>query len=216
MDQIDEYEQGERVRAWLRNNGSSLIGGIAIGLALLFGWKWWQGQGDVKKHEAATEYLAFTKALEAGEDDKAIAHLTVLQTQYPKLPYAALAALNRAADLHKAGKHDDALKALQAVSGEGMDPGLVALAKLRAARILVDAGKAEDALARLDADVEKAFPSVSAEIRGDAELALGRRDAARAAYEKALASLDVAAPTRPMIELKLTEAGGTPSAQPEA
>ena len=33
MDQTDEYEQGERVRAWLRNNGSSLITGIALGLA---------------------------------------------------------------------------------------------------------------------------------------------------------------------------------------
>ena len=46
-------------------------------------------------------------------------------------------------------------------------------------------------------------------------MALGRRDAARAAYEKALASLDIAAPTRPMVEMKLIDAGGSPSAQPE-
>jgi predicted negative regulator of RcsB-dependent stress response len=57
---------------------------------------------------------------------------------------------------------------------------------------------------------------VAAEVRGDAEMAQGRRDAARAAYEKALASLDVAAPTRPMVEMKLTDAGGSPSAEPEA
>ena len=38
---------------------------------------------------------------------------------------------------------------------------------------------------------------VAAEIRGDAEMALGRRDAARASYEKALASLDIAAPKLP-------------------
>jgi predicted negative regulator of RcsB-dependent stress response len=216
MDQIDEYEQGERVRAWLRNNGSSLVSGIAIGLALLFGWQWWQGRGESRRHEAALEYHAFATALEAGEDAKAQAHATALRTQYGDTPFGALAGLRRAAALHADGKHGEALEALAAVSGERVDPALAALAQLRAARILVDDGKAEEALARLGADVEKVFPAVSAEIRGDAEMVLGRRDAARAAYEKALASLDVAAPTRPMIEMKLTDAGGTPSAQPEA
>src|SRR5690606_1109128 len=114
------------------------------------------------------------------------------------------------------GKHDEALAALAEIRGDKVDPALAALAHLRSARILLDGGKAEDALARLDATVEKTYPAVSAELRGDAEMALGRRGAARAAYEKALASLDVAAPTRPMIEMKLTDAGGTPSAQPEA
>ena len=216
MDQIDEYEQGERVRAWLRDNGSSLIGGIAIGLALLFGWRWWDGQADVKRHDAAMEYHAFTTSLEAGETEKAAAHAEALRTQYPDLPFGALAALRTAASLHEAGRHEDALAALANVPAAKVDPALAALAKLRAARILVDDGKAEDALARLDPAIEKTFPAVAAELRGDAEMALGRRDAARAAYEKALASLDVAAPTRPMIELKLTDAGGTPSAQPEA
>ncbi len=216
MDQIDEYEQGERVRAWLRNNGSSLIGGVAIGLALLAGWQWWQGRQAQETHEAAMEYHAFSTALEAGEDAKAQAHATVLATQYPDLPFSALASLRRASALHAAGKGDEALAALQAVAGEKVDPALVALANLRAARLLMDSGKPADALKRLDADVEKRYPALSAEIRGDAELALGRRDAARAAYEKALASLDVAAPTRPMVEMKLTDAGGSPSAEPEA
>lgn len=216
MDQIDEYEQGERVRAWLRNNGSSLIGGIAIGLGLLAGWQWWQGQAAGEKHQAAIEFHAFSKALEAGEDAKAQAHLTALQTQHPELPFATLAALRRASTLHAAGKDDEALKALDSVAGDKVDPALIALAHLRAARLLVEAGKAEDALKRLDADVEKTFPAMSAEVRGDAEMALGRRDAARAAYEKALASMDVAAPTRAMVEMKLTDAGGSPSATPEA
>ena len=46
MHQIDEYEQSERVRGWLRQNGSSLITGIALGLACVFGWQWWNGKGD--------------------------------------------------------------------------------------------------------------------------------------------------------------------------
>ena len=216
MDQFDEYEQGERVRTWLRNNGSSLISGIAIGLALLAGWQWWQRQGESTRHDAAIEYHAFATALSAGEDDKALAHLTALRQQYPDLPFASLASLRRAASLHRAGKSAEALEALKDVAGEGVDPVLVSLENVRSARILVDDCKPEEALKALDAAAEQAFPAIAAEIRGDAELALGRRDAARAAYEKALASLDVAAPTRAMLELKLTDAGGTPSAQPEA
>ena len=66
MDQIDEYEQGERVRAWLRNNGSSLIGGVALGLACLGGWQWWQGQQANEKVQAAIELMEDDPLFNAG------------------------------------------------------------------------------------------------------------------------------------------------------
>jgi predicted negative regulator of RcsB-dependent stress response len=216
MDQTDEYEQGERVRLWLRNNGSSLIGGIALGLACLAGWQWWQAKQEQGRHAAAMEFHEFSVALAANEEAKAKAHLSVLNQQYPDLPYPALAALRQADALQAAGKTDEAVAALDAVKGEGVDPALIGLARLRAARALVAGGKGEEALKRLDAALEAAYPALAAEIRGDAELALGRRDAARDAYAKALASLDLGAPTRPIVELKLTDAGGTPAAEPEA
>jgi predicted negative regulator of RcsB-dependent stress response len=215
MDQIEEYEQGERVRAWLRNNGSSLIGGVALGLAALGGWQWWQGQQDQKLVEAAAEYQVFIKAVEAKDDAKAGAHATSLAQAFPKSPYPVLAAMRRAEMLHSQGKDDDALKVLDGAADTKADAVLVELARLRAARLLASTGKHEDALKRLDTLGDTSFPAVAAEIRGDAEMALGRRDAARAAYEKALASLDIAAPTRPMVEMKLTDAGGSPTAQPE-
>jgi predicted negative regulator of RcsB-dependent stress response len=215
MDQIDEYEQGERVRAWLRNNASSLIGGVALGLAGLGGWQWWQGQQDQKLVEAAAEYQVFSKAVEAEDDAKAAAHATSLAQAFPNSPYPLLAALRRAEGLHSQGKDEEALKLLDGAAAAKADPVLVELARLRAARLLAGMGKHEDALKRLDAMGDTSFPAVAAEIRGDAEMALGRRDAARASYEKALASLDIAAPTRPMVEMKLTDAGGSPTAQPE-
>jgi predicted negative regulator of RcsB-dependent stress response len=228
MDQIDEYEQGERVRAWLRNNGSSLIGGVALGLACLAGWQWWQGQQANEKVQAAIEFRAFNQALDANEAAKAEAHATAIAQEHPETVYPALAALRQAEVLHGEGKDAEAVAVLDAIDPAGLDPMLVELAQLRAARLLVVSGKPEDALKRLDAvtagaaageddaaPAVSAFPSVAAEIRGDAEMALGRRDAARAAYEQALATLDLAAPTRSIVEMKLTDAGGSPTAQPE-
>jgi len=215
MDQIDEYEQGERVRAWLRNNGSSLIGGVALGLACLGGWQWWQGQQANEKVQAAVEFRAFNQALDAGEAAKAEAHATALKQEHPKSVYPALAALRQAEALHGEGKDDEALAALDTIDRTHLDPMIVELAALRTARLLLASGKPEEALKRLPADGTAAYPSVAAEIRGDAEMALGRRDAARTAYEQALATLDLAAPTRSIVEMKLTDAGGSPSAQPE-
>ena len=47
------------------------------------------------------------------------------------------------------------------------------------------------------------------------QLALGRTEDARAAYAQALAKLDIAAPQRRLVELKLIQVGGSP-ARPEA
>lgn len=215
MDPIDEFEQGERVRTWLRNNGSSLIGGVVLGLACLGGWQWWQVHQEQQKLRAADEYYAFSRALEQDDVAKAGAHATALETDYAKTPFPAMAALRRAEHLVSAGKPDEALAVLDAVDAEPLDALLAELVQLRAARLLVGMDRPQDALTRLDAIAAGSYPSVIEEIRGDAEMALGRRDAARAAYEKALASLDIAAPTRPMVEMKLTDAGGSPSAQPE-
>jgi predicted negative regulator of RcsB-dependent stress response len=223
MDQIDEYEQGERVRAWLRNNGSSLIGGVALGLACLAGWQWWQGQQANEKVQAAIEFRAFNQALDADEAAKAEAHATALKQEHPETVYPALAALRQAETLHGQGKDAEAVALLDAIDPAGLDPMLLELAQLRAARLLLVSGQPEEALKRLapapvaegETPAASAFPSVAAEIRGDAEMALGRRDAARAAYEQALATLDLAAPTRSIVEMKLTDAGGSPTAQPE-
>ena len=55
-DLLDEHEQSERVLAWLRANGAGLIGGIGLGLAAIFGWKWWDQQQLQQAHATADRY----------------------------------------------------------------------------------------------------------------------------------------------------------------
>lgn len=104
--------------------------------------------------------------------------------------------------VNRSGKNEDALATLRAIKA---DPEFKPVIEQRVARLLVATGKTEDAIKQLGT----ATDSASLEIHGDALMAQGKRDAAREQYEKALKTLDVAAPQRRLLETKLTDAGGT-------
>ena len=203
MDELlDEHEQGERVRAWLRNNGAAVIAGVLLGLAAIFGWKWWQQQEQAKRVAAGADYQAAVALVDAGELDKAAPLVAGLED----VTYGALGALRLAKAQASAGDADAAIATLRDASPS--DPALAQVVQLRLARLLVDAGRAEEALTLL---ADAAQPA-TLELRGDAEATLGRRDAARAAYEQALAGLDAGSPQRQLLEIKLVAVGGTPPA----
>jgi predicted negative regulator of RcsB-dependent stress response len=112
-DQLDEYEQGERVRAWMRENGSSVITGILLGLALILGWQWWQGRGLRQKEEASTQFTALTDAIEAKDEAKVKAFAAVIDTQFRETTYAPLARMRQAQFLQSLGKADEAIALLK-------------------------------------------------------------------------------------------------------
>jgi predicted negative regulator of RcsB-dependent stress response len=201
-DLLDEHEQSERVRNWLKNNGAGLIGGIALGLAVIFGWQWWQKHQVQQSMQANIDYQAVLDSLGAADLDKAKLAVAKLQDGRAHV-YADLAALRLAQAQVDAGKEDAAIATLRATKA---DASLQPLVDLRLARLLTVAGKGEEALKLLD----DASDSASLVARGDALMALGKRDQARDAYLKALTGMDVAAPQRRLVELKLTDAGGTP------
>ena len=91
-------------------------------------------------------------------------------------------------------------------------PALAAFTSQRLALLLIDAGKAGEALQQLPAD--ETDPQ-TLELRGDAHYALGQLEQARAAYAQALAKMEATAPARRLVELKLSEVGGT-APKPEA
>jgi predicted negative regulator of RcsB-dependent stress response len=200
-DLLDEHEQSERVRTWLRNNGIGLIGGVALGLAVIFGWQWWQKDQAKKNQQAHLEYQAALEGL-SGDPVKAKAAMAKLKDSKDRI-YADLAGLQLAKTQIDAGQRDEAIATLRGLTP---DASLRPLVNLRLARLLTDAGKPEEALKLLG----QADDSAGLEVRGDALLATGKRAEARDAYTKALTGLDVAAPQRRLVELKLTDAGGTP------
>ena len=211
--ELDEHEQGERVRTWLRQNGSSLIFGIALGLGLVFGWRWWQGQGTEHQVEAASQYQLMVDAVAAKDAAKVQAFGTQLMDKYADTAYGPLARLRLAAFQQDAGKTAEAIKLLQ-VAPKDERADLAEIRRLRLARLLLVDGKADQAAKELAGIANPAFPEVADELRGDIAIAKGDRDAARKAYENALTHLDQSAATRQLVEIKLIDAGGQPPANP--
>jgi predicted negative regulator of RcsB-dependent stress response len=203
-DILDEHEQSERVLAWLRRNGAALIGGIALGLAAIYGWKWWQARQAAEQAAAATRYQAAVEAITAGN----LAEQKKLESLDPGL-YRTLGALAMAGEQARKDQRGAAIETLRSVRAE--DPALAAIVNERLARLLIDAKQAEAALKLLEP-----IDTVGAlEARGDAYFALNQRERARESYSRALTRLEVDAPQRRLLELKLTQVGGTPS-EPEA
>lgn len=203
-DLLDEHEQSERVRGWLRQNGAGLIGGVVLGLAVIAGWQWWQQQEQVASAAAGERFQAAIKAVESNDLKKAQPIVAALGKDGPA--YATLASLQLAKAQVDAGQRDAAITTLRAIRNE--DPALSVVVQSRLARLLTDAGKPAEALKVLG-DTPQAAAAL--EARGDAFTALGKREDARAAYAQALAKLDVGAPQRRLVELKLTEVGGSPA-----
>ncbi|MCW6026459.1 putative negative regulator of RcsB-dependent stress response [Stenotrophomonas rhizophila] len=200
-DLLDEHEQSERVRGWLRKNGVSILAGVAIAIGGIWGWKEWQTRHSNSLAGANVQYQVVLKSLEDKDLEQAAKGVKELESGKANI-YADLAALQLAKAQVDAGKNDDALATLRAIKA---DPEFKPVIEQRVARLLVATGKTEDAIKQLGT----ATDSTSLEIHGDALMAQGKRDAAREQYEKALKTLDVAAPQRRLLETKLTDAGGT-------
>ncbi|MCC3252890.1 YfgM family protein [Xanthomonas campestris] len=200
-DLLDEHEQGERVRSWLRKNGAGLIGGVLLGLALILVWQWWQKRNTTASVEANARYEAVVKSIQGKDLDKAAKDIVALDDGKGGV-YAELAALRLAKAQMDAGKTAEAIKTLPDVPAEGE---LKQIVQQRLARVLTDSGKPDEAI-KLLADAQD---HTSLEIRADALVKQGKRDEARALYTKALATVDVASPQRRLLETKLMDVGGT-------
>ena len=201
---LSEHEQSEKVRNWLRSNAIGLIGGVGLGLAVIAGWQWWQGQQLKSGMQASADYAAASDAFVAGKlpADTGKGTIKALQEANPTL--GTLAALELAKAQVDAGKRDDAIATLRGL--DKVDADLQPVVQQRLARLLIDAGKAKDALALLGDERNAAM----LDVRGDAQFALGDKAKAQEAYRKALALMDVADPQHRLVAMKLIEAGGTP------
>lgn len=202
-DAYDDYEQSEQVQKWLRANGMAIVGGIVLGLLIIFGLQQWRAHQANHRAQAADHYQQMVQALAANNEPAANSVAGILQDKFKDTPYAVFSALQQAKVEVVAGKPAQALPKLAWAENHAGDKALKSLITLRTARVQLAAGKPDQALASLTALPAKDLNAIALELRGDALVALKRDADARKAYTDALAAFDPDAPQRRLVQLKL-------------
>ncbi len=200
---LNDHELAEQVRKWLGENGSSILTGIALGIAGLWGWNYWQGHQEHQNTQAAVQYLTLGESASGGRADQAMAQFQVLKTDFPKSGYATLGALVAASAVINENKWDAAIEPLEWAGTRGRPESLAQVARLRHARVLAQMGRYADALNLLKSLDNTELSGAAAEARGDILMAEGRSSDAAVAYQKALDDLRADEGSRPDLELKL-------------
>ncbi len=186
-DYLTDRDQEEALRNWWRENWSWILGGVALGLGVA-------GRlpvlADVPRRQragqAAKVYADLQKALTSNDVDQAGRLLNELAGDHAKSGYTQQGRLLLAKRDADAGRFDEAIKHLRQVVDTSKDEELAQVARLRLARLLIQTGKHDEALQLLDVEKAGAFAAQAREIRGDALVAKGDAQGARAEYAAAL------------------------------
>lgn len=205
--QQTDQEQIEEIKKWWKDNGTSVLTGIILGLTLLFGWQGWHQYQATEAEHASDTYEMAIAALEQKDKAKVAGASDELLSKYSNSPYAALLALHLAkADVDE-NKLESAQLRLQWVIDNAKLPEFVHTARLRLTRIMIAQQQFDKASKLASHSDQGTFKGAYAELRGDIAMLQGNKDAARTAYTEALASKDIANGVQSLLQLKLDELG---------
>ncbi len=188
MEQYTDDERVEDLKKWWRDNGLSIIAGIVLGVAAIFGWRYWNTYRDTQAEQASLRYDAFIKAVEKPDNHQARQSGQALLADFPGSPYAALTALRLAKLAMDGGDNTTAIQQLQWVIDNTKLAELGDIARLRLARIWFVTDQLSDAKKLLDTVNTASLTMELEELRGDIYLAGNDTAKARAAYTAALAA----------------------------
>lgn len=178
-------EKVEELKAWWKENGTSIIAGITLAIVGLFGWQYWKDYKATTAAEASALYAKVDKT-SATSLEQAQPDIQSLQNDYASTPYAAIASMKAAQQYAEKGEYEPAKTALQWVIDNSKEEDFKNLAKVRLARVLLSMKKVDDALALANQTYPAAYLSLIEELKGDIYVAQNKPTEARAAYDKAM------------------------------
>ncbi len=202
-----DKEQVEAIKRWWKANGKSVILGVALGLAIAGGGKWWLARQQSRAEFASDQYELVLQDVQKGSPAAALERGGRLLDNLPTSNYADLTALVLAKLKVDQSDLDGARFYLQWVVDHSSITQLKDVARLRLGRVLLAKGDAAGALQAVESADMKSFPSPAQELKGDILLAMGKRDEARMAYSAAI-NADGGGADQSRLQMKLAEVGG--------
>jgi len=210
-----EKEQVEALKQWWKDNGSSVVTGVLLGLSVLLGAKAWQSYQERQAMSASNIYaqmMAYAAGDSAtkGPNEQVQALANELISNHSGSVYATLAALELAREAVGQGELPAAQAQLQWALEHAGSPEITHTARLRLIRVLIDQGLYDDADKQFAAVQDPgAYAYQYSELKGDLALARGQQAAAAAAYKQALDALPENAPNQALLTAKYESVSGS-------
>lgn len=176
-----DAEKAEEIKQWWKENGTSVITGVAIAIAGVFGWQQWQAHKITQTEEASALFSQLN--IEGKKADPA----TLAQLKADSAsPYASLGALYAAKQASNQGKEDQAKTELQWTIDNTSDTLIKQVAQLQLARLEISTKSYDNANTLLNNRFDKAYSSLVNELKGDVFRAQNKIDDAVKSYNEAI------------------------------
>lgn len=195
---INEYETEEQqvaaLKQWWKENGTSLIVGLFVGVSSLFGWRYYVEQNNNHAVIASNLYMqVMQSAATQTIDDETIDIHNQLINEYADTPYAALASLALAKTEYEKDNTEGAAAQLELAVKHSNDEVTKQIASLRLVSVYIEQKKYDEAMTLLNMKHNAAYDAQYEEFKGDVFNARGEIAQARIAYDKAINLQGIAA-----------------------
>lgn len=209
---LQEQEQLDQLKHFWNTYGLLITWIVLLAAGAFIAWNGWQYLQRSKAAQASALYDELERSAQAGDTQRIERALADMKEKFAGTAYAQQAGLLAAKTLHEKGNAEASRGALAWVADKAVDPGYQAVARLRLAALLLDSKAYDEALKQLGGSFPKEFEPLVADRKGDIHLAQGKREEARAEYQKAWAAFDAGSDYRRLVEIKLNAVGVDPSA----
>ncbi len=203
-----EEEQVEKLKAWLKENGLSIVFGIVIGVGGIAGYKYWVQVQETTAAEASGHFTQMIDALSAGNAEDLQAQADILIAEHASTDYALMAHLALARQHVANAEFEQAEVALQQVVGSAGQRPLAYVARTRLAAVQLQTGQYDQAMSTLAVQFPDEFAALANELRGDILAQQGKDSEAIEAYRKAQSSEPAPANVE-FLQRKLNDLGST-------
>ena len=202
-----DEEQVEKLKAWLKENGLSIVLGIVIGVGGLSGYRYWVHLQETAAEQASQQYTKMIDAMQSANVETMQEHAQQLIAEHADSEYAQIARLALAKHHVEKEEFDQARDFLQQVVGSSAQEPLAFVARTRLAAVQMQTGQLDAALGTLTIDFPEEFSARVAELKGDIYAQQGKTSEAIDAYR--LAQQSIPGPANPeFLRQKLTDLGG--------
>jgi predicted negative regulator of RcsB-dependent stress response len=207
---LEEQEQLDQIKHVWKQYGNAITWVLIAVLGAYASWNFYQYWQRSQATQGSAMYDEVERVVKTGDLAKIERAFSDMKEKFGSTAYGQQAGLLVAKQFFDTGKLDQAKAALTWVAEKSSDSGYQAVARLRLAGVLADSKAYPEAMAQLGAPFPAQFEALVADRKGDILMLEGKKELARAEYDKAYRAFEPRTEYRRLVEVKLNALGVDP------